>query len=95
MCLCCAVRRLLVDVEPIPTHYGPSVFRCYMHGRKFILTLVHAESPSCSVAPVGDPSKATRFHTLEEFANFFNIDIESAYFEARRQETSLSSSDTE
>lgn len=95
MCLCRSVRRLLFDAETIPTPYGPSVYRCYAFQHRYIITLIDAEIPSCTVMPSNDPSGLVRFETLEEFARFFDMDVEETHFERRREEDAASSTDTE
>jgi len=72
-----SIKELLKDTEPVPTSYPPCVERFRAFQGRFIVTLIDADIPSCTVAPATNPAQITRFEDFHSLKTF--LELEGVY----------------
>jgi len=81
-----AIKLMLGVTEPIDTPYGPSVFRRYAFEHQYVVTIIDAEIPSCTVAHVFHPDHLHVFESIDQVERFF--DGEAVYKAKSEPDTS-------
>jgi len=67
-----AIAHMLSMIEPVSHDYGPSVHRFYAFHRRFLVTIIDAEEPSCTVVDVFEPARIERFTDARSIRMFFD-----------------------
>jgi len=68
-----AICNIARPCEPIDHPYGPSVYKCYAFGRRYVLTIIDAELPTCvAVCTIShEKAKCLRFTSIHDFDTYF------------------------
>jgi len=69
-----AICNIARPCEPIDHPYGPSVYKCYAFGRRYVLTIIDAEVPTCVARATSshEKTKCLHFTEVEDFENCFD-----------------------